>query len=237
MQRRWPINALLLLGALLAAASCRSAEAQSAPTPPASWSDPRVIAELAKNCAFDPDAIPYEQRKQWTGELYPGKRSPLSCALSFDQSCVYDPCYDEETRECRPRCAKSCHDCGTACAATCETCKRACSDDNCRIACAKSCASCREGCVRTRDRCATGTCTEQFKQCRQKLKDDWLRKGCANVCRAYLRCQKPCISKHDKAGDAYEACTKPCEPKDNKGCNFQFCGGNFGMGINPTEWP
>src|SRR3990167_5785835 len=91
-------RASLLLSALLGVAACRSAEAQSAPEPPASWTDPRVIAELAKNCAFDPDDIPQEQRKQWTGEMYPGKRSPLSCALSFDQSCVYDPCYDEETR-------------------------------------------------------------------------------------------------------------------------------------------
>jgi hypothetical protein len=200
------------------------------------WSDPRVLAEIEKSCAFDPDELKGEERKKWTGTLYPGSHNIMSCYTGFDQSCVYDPCWDVETRECQPRCNDGCRSCGKECRAACESCKSGCKDDACRKGCARTCADCHERCVRTRDRCATGTCAEGYRACRLKLKSDWRRNGCKELCQKYLACQKPCIKKHEAKGDSYEACTKPCEPKNLRGCQMTFCGGNFGMGVDPEAY-
>jgi hypothetical protein len=209
--------------------------AQPESPPVGAWTDPRVIAELVKDCKFDPDTLTEDQRKPWNKNSYPGSRSALSCKLGFEQSCVYDPCFDKERSDCRPKCAKSCSDCGTQCADACATCKASCHDDACKTACATQCASCRQDCVRVRDRCSTGTCTNQYRQCRKKLKSDWLGNNCPEVCRALMRCQKPCLRKHPDGVDSLDSCDKPCRPKDTHGCNVNFCGGAFGMGIDPLD--
>jgi hypothetical protein len=196
-----------------------------------------VIAELEKSCAFDPDRLSSEQATQWLGRAELGRSAPLSCHTPIEQSCVYDPCWNSEQDTCRPRCAKRCTSCGQECASGCEQCKAACQDTACRHACAERCASCRQDCLRSRDRCTTGTCSSEYRQCRRKQKADWLRNDCKAVCQQYLACQRPCIRKHERKGDSYEACTKPCEPKELRGCKMIFCGGNFGMGIDPTSAP
>lgn len=228
---------VILGGAFGRHSAAQPVEKTDSGAPPASWSDPRVIAELKKSCAFDPDKLKGEERKQWLGSDFgEGSRSIMSCYTGIEQSCVYDPCFESDQRDCRPRCAKTCHDCSDTCGKTCESCKAACQKGPagaaCLSACATTCATCHETCVRTRDRCHTGTCTEEYKQCHKKLRADWKRKNCRAVCNQYFACQNPCIKKHDKKGDAYEACTKPCEPKDKKGCNLMFCGGAYGMGID-----
>lgn len=204
---------------------------------PQSWSDARIVAELAKDCAFNPDELKGDARLEWMGTPQMGDSSALSCSAAFEQSCTYDPCFTEEQTQCHPRCGNSCRQCGKGCASKCETCKSACKDDACRLSCAKSCATCHESCVRQRDRCATGTCTAEYRQCRLKLKRTWLAKGCPKVCRGYLHCQELCTAKLKDLSQNYEKCSKPCEPADKKGCDIALCGGEFGMGIDPVKYP
>lgn len=246
--------ALTLLVVSLPESGCRPAAAQPAesnftpatppappPRPPArhpsSWTDAVVIDELEKNCAFDPDRLTPEQSAVW---FDPNETNALSCQVGFDQSCVYDPCFTDTEDRCKPRCAKQCRSCGAACATACETCKRACKpeDKDCRRRCATTCATCRQACVRTLDRCSTGTCTNEYKACRSKLKADWQNNRCVEVCRVYADCQRPCLRKHEKKGDGYEACTKPCYPpkEQRNGCNMLLCPGDFSMGIDPMDW-
>jgi hypothetical protein len=227
-----------------AAAAAAAPPAEKPDKPPPSWTDARVIAELEKSCAFDPDKLSSDERAAW---FKPGHSSAMSCQGELDQSCVYDPCYIKEERSCKPRCVSQCKSCGAACATTCETCKQTCkgqgkspSDEAaCRLGCATSCGACHQTCVRSRDRCSTGTCSSEYRACRSKLKAEWQGNGCPEVCRVYLSCQRPCLRKHEKKGDGWEACTKPCyPPKDQRnGCDLLLCSGSeFSMGIDPADW-
>lgn len=203
---------------------------------PTSWSDPRVLAELQKGCHFDPDSLPEAQRSKWLGERGPGESSPLSCEAEFDQSCVYDPCFDSAERSCKPRCTSACKQCGQDCATSCESCRERCNDEACTAACARSCATCREGCVRQRDRCATGTCTEAYKACRTKLRSDWRKNECGQVCRSYVSCERRCLARRKGDNeDAFSLCAKPCRKSiKSRGCDLSLCqGSQFSMGIDP----
>lgn len=204
--------------------------------PPKAWSDPRVLAELAKNCAFDPESLPASERKQWLGEHEEGDAdSPLSCTASMEQSCIYDPCYDEQSSQCNPRCESTCKSCGKACASQCETCKTPCQDDACLMACANKCASCHESCVRKRDRCATGTCTEEYKKCRVKLRDAWTANGCTEICDKHTACKTACEAKNESAKKQKD-CDKACAaPKSAAKCNLLLCKNDQSMGIDPTS--
>jgi hypothetical protein len=212
------------------------AEDGEAPEPPKSWSDPRVLAELVKSCAFEPDSLPEADRQKWLGVQDEGNAdSPLSCSASMEQSCVYDPCHDEQSSKCNPRCESKCRSCGKSCAARCETCKTPCQDDACRMACASKCASCRESCVRRRDRCATGTCTEEYKKCRVKLRDEWEANGCAEICKTIEDCKSACEEKNQKA-KRQKDCDKACPaPKGGGKCDMNLCSGEGGMGIDPSS--
>lgn len=203
---------------------------------PKSWDDPRVLAELTKNCAFDPESLPASERKQWLGEHDEGDGdSPLSCTASMEQSCVYDPCHDEQSRQCNPRCESKCRSCGKTCADKCEKCKTPCQDDACRMACAKKCASCHETCVRKRDRCATGTCTEEYKKCRVKLRDEWTANGCTEICETHSACKTACEEKNEKAKKKKD-CDKACPtPKGADKCDLLLCKNEESMGIDPTS--
>lgn len=184
---------------------------------PSSWSDPRVIAELIKSCAFDPDKLEGEAVIKWLGDLADDETSPLSCSAVMEQSCVFDPCFSTQEEECKPRCTKKCHGCGKRCVTACEACKRNCQDDACRMDCAKQCATCREECVRQRDRCATGTCTQEYKHCRKKLRAEWTSKGCPKICKDRQECLDRCQKKDGKD------CTSKCDPSDEKGCDLLMC--------------
>lgn len=207
--------------------------AKAAPQePPRSWSDPRVLDELTRSCAFDPDQLPEGKAQAWLGDRGPGDSSPLSCTAELDQSCEFDPCFDEQ-EACKPGCTKACGACGSTCVKGCESCKSACKDLACRKSCATKCASCREACVRQRDRCATGTCTEVYKQCRLKLRATWEKNGCARACKPYVACQTRCSeSKKD------QDCMKLCKKHEVKACDMRLCqGGPMSMGIDPAAEP
>lgn len=223
---------VLCLGLSLAgAAGCQpeAAHAETKREPPSSWTDPRVLRELTKSCAFDPDDLPPAQRGRWIGELDADDESPLSCNVAMEQSCVYDPCFEEEEEACKPACTKTCQGCGKGCAARCEECKGGCKDDACRKACARGCGKCREACVRTRDRCATATCTAQYKVCRQKLRTSWRKNRCPQKCKTFQACEARCSK---KKGPAETACSEACKQAVT-GCNTQLCPDEDGMGIDP----
>lgn len=238
----WAFLIFALAGLTLGAGNGRlDAAPPDSPAPqaplPSAWTDPRIIVELAKSCAFDPDLLKGDERAAWIEPQQMGDNSPLSCSASFEQSCTYDPCFVSEESHCKPRCSSSCRECGKGCAKSCESCKRQCKDDACRLGCATSCAKCHETCVRNRDRCTTGTCTQEYRQCRFKLKRDWAAMGCPKVCRDYLQCQERCAAKVKDEGEVYDKCGKPCQPADRKGCDIALCGGRFGMGIDPRKYP
>jgi hypothetical protein len=204
------------------------------PPPPPKWTDDKVVNELTKSCAFDPDTMDAKHRKAWTGDIEFGDSSPLTCAAAEDQSCVYDPCFDATEEKCKPRCTKDCRSCGKTCAASCETCKMDCKDFGCRRACAEKCATCHEACVRDRDHCATATCTAEYEACHAKMKSDWRANNCTKaVCGPYAACFDKCQKDHG----GLEPCMKRCKPKNPGKCNVTFCKiGDF-MGIDLDEDP
>ena len=170
-----------------------------------SWTDPQAIAELTRSCSFDPSKVPNAPR-----------RGSLSCAFTFEQSCVPDPCLEEAREKCQGACADTCRGCGDACVGQCESCKQGCKDDACARACAESCGRCRQECMTARDRCGTGHCEEVYDACRVKIVGEWLAKGCDAACAPMQRCQESC------GDDAYsEACNEKCSKKVPlaKACN------------------
>lgn len=190
--------------------------------PPNSWTDPRIIAELAKNCNFDP----LRDKREWLPEdLGAGSTHPLTCLSGRDQSCVPDPCFtDMSDRGCRARCEKTCDSCGAGCGSACNRCKATCKDDTCRQDCAKQCAVCHVDCVRAVDRCSSGKCANEYNACRARLKADWNKNGCAKVCDSVRgACVTQCTRK--KAKDI-DDCAQWCideRKSPNPRCDLRMC--------------
>jgi hypothetical protein len=179
-----------------------------------------------KSCAFDPDRLPEAERERWTGLLLSGESSVMTCRAAFEQTCVNDPCLIDQEDRCKTRCRSTCQGCGGRCIKTCDRCKRACQDDACRLRCAEGCATCRETCVRQRDRCASGTCTTAYKQCRTRLRAEWLRKGCKAICTSYTSCLEAC---RGGGGTTDERCQKQCRQARTQGCNLDLCPASAGF--------
>ena len=198
----------------------------------ASYNDPRIVAALARDCAWDPSKDP-ERASLYKAEGPGDSVDPLLCELEMDQSCVYDPCYQTQEETCKPRCTTTCTSCKTTCKTGCETCKKGCTDASCQKTCATSCAACQQECVQSRDRCATGACTEEYKTCRKDLREGWKRNGCAKICQAYNRCQTRCQKDNEGKEKTWEICKK-CAPKKTA-CNVNLCPGDYSNGINPES--
>ena len=151
------------------------------------WTDPLVVAALARDCAWEPP----EARGDTDDPL---RRNALSCVFLVEQSCVPNPCIQDQEDTCKPACAKTCDACGGRCTEGCTACKRSCADDACRLACARTCAGCRQACVRGADRCATGTCNAARVQCdkvRRALQVQH-RGACAKACPMASQCPPAC---------------------------------------------
>jgi hypothetical protein len=217
---------LQLLSDRLGAGSAAAAEAPGETDGlkyPESWTDPRVVAALARNCQL-PDSL-----RGMNSDGGPGERPPLECGPADDQSCVYDPCFSEGEEQCKPRCRKVCETCNRGCLATCQTCRRACQggDAACIHGCAQHCAECHQECIEQSDRCGSATCTEQYRACRARLKADWTKNKCPATCARYRACQARC-----PADDTN--CRDRCK-KGRSGCNLGLCPGEDSMGINPES--
>ena len=188
---------------------------------PKTWTDPRVVKELAADCDFVPPQL------QGDGMSTPADL--FHCTVGYSQSCVVDPCITR-TNACETGCTKSCVDCGGTCAGSCKACKETCHDDACRTACATKCADCKQTCGRTMDRCTSADCTRAHKSCTTTLAQSFKKNGCGAKCRQYKQCRSACSSQTkpqpgncdescSKTLDtAYQACTDKCTGDDHEVC-------------------
>ncbi len=195
------------------------------------WTDPHVVEELAKDCAFTPRGV---VRPKGVDRDYWGEVSPLSCEWGlYGQSCVVDPCVDEQKDVCAPKCQKACEGCAGACVSGCQSCKAACAkgDAACALACAKKCGACRQECVLAKDRCSSGACAKRALECRKETMARWVASGCDKACKAFYTCVEACPD--DTAEKCRDACrTKtlgPCTPVFRAACIFN------GMLYSPDE--
>lgn len=183
--------------AAFASASPQALALTSASKPPArkiaAWTDPDVVRELARSCAFEPPK-----------SIGPESPDPLACDLPYEQACVADPCWHRAREDCRKACGATCGTCGKACIASCESCKMSCADDACRTRCAEACGRCRQDCLTARDRCGSASCTGVYTKCRADLVSAWIKNNCDGVCSAFDRCLERCESK--SGDDCFETC-------------------------------
>jgi hypothetical protein len=192
--------------------------AAPATTTEAAWTDPAVVANLERDCKWEPAKA---------NEGPP--ESPLACALEFEQSCAPDPCFDADQNTCKPACLKACSTCSSGCTSKCESCKRACKDDACKHDCAASCATCRDSCIREHDRCKSGKCGQAYTACHAKMAERWNKGGCSAACDVLNECQNKC----DEAPHTPGACTKKCLAKFEPKCPPPF-GEMCLFGARPT---
>jgi hypothetical protein len=131
----------------------------------------------------------------------------------FDQSCAYDPCFDENQEKCKPKCRSACDACSAQCATACDGCKASCKDDDCKKACATTCGKCRQECVVANDRCASGTCLDSYKECRAKWKDRYQKSKCPGACDKFKACSEACPN-----DSHYADCSRGCRAKMTTAC-------------------
>ncbi len=188
-----------------AAAAPRTPPPSDSPDDAKAWTDAPVTRALAKDCKYAPP------------EGKPDEPNVLSCALGFEQSCAYDPCFETDQSTCKPKCKKGCDGCAAACVSGCEGCKKKCGDDACRAACGDSCGECRQACLVAKDRCTTGTCAGEYTACRKKLGEAWRKSSCAKACPVYTECSDAC-----RQGTDEEKCREGCKKKMGSGCSPSF---------------
>jgi hypothetical protein len=164
--------------------------------PPTSWTDPRVVAALQKDCAFVPPAPPIENPMDRPANLF-------ECQLSYQQTCAIVICGvgDERLQEV---CGGACGTCNVACVARCTECKNGCVDDSCRASCAANCANCHEQCGRTLDRCSTSERAEHRSKCMRHY-GNLAANGGAGCWKKCAERQEACEG-HSLEGAALERC-------------------------------
>jgi hypothetical protein len=198
------------------------------------WTDAPLVDKLRDDCAFDPNKLSVDQKEDLFGNAYAA--TELTCLGSgFDQSCVYDPCFENAERTCKQGCMKDCGTCDDACVSSCFACKATCGDDECRNACAPTCASCKQSCVIEQDRCRSGKCGQAYADCRKKLSSDWKTQHCEAVCAQFTPCKNACYDKMmaDKSGGFdNQACMGKCEITLKTSCDLALCPGRYSMGID-----
>ena len=207
-----------------------------AATPISAWTDPPIVERLESDCAFDPGKLSEAQREEMFDTKW-GFRALECGGDGFDQSCVYDPCFEGDGRTCKADCTKACGTCADACTGSCMACKANCQDDVCRKACATSCATCKQGCLTGEDTCRSGKCTAAYEACRDKLAKDWKANGCAATCTTFIPCRDACYETMEATGGTatqgfdLSACLTKCKAVAKPACDVGLCGGKYGMGI------
>ncbi|MFO0638992.1 MAG: hypothetical protein U0183_07255 [Polyangiaceae bacterium] len=182
----------------------------------AAWTEPAALAVLAVDCRAEPAP---RSEHDTTG--------PLSCALPFDQSCSYDPCFTK-SEDCRAACGTTCQTCDQACVTTCGSCKATCKDEACTKECAAKTGACRQACLLTRDTCASAGCTEKERVCNAVEKRNWRAHGCS--CKAISPCLQGCFDTKARceercANSKDDSCWSKCDsPKCKDACRARFRG-------------
>lgn len=176
------------------------------------WTEPGVIDRLAADCRWQPSKLDQAEVED---------RNPMSCKLVVAQSCVPDPCFDENESECKPACAKTCAGCASSCTSKCEACKAPCKDDACRRACAEQCGKCREACIAEVDHCDTAACSAKYDACSKKTDAALRAPKCRPLCVGAQKCIVAC-----KNADPEDPCYQACAKKFAVGCpekSFWYC--------------
>ncbi|MEO7111311.1 MAG: hypothetical protein ABI183_12805 [Polyangiaceae bacterium] len=198
------------------------------------WTDAPIVDRLRENCAFDPRKLSDAQKEELFGNRFGA--TELTCLGSgFDQSCVYDPCFETDERTCKAGCLNDCTSCDDTCVSSCFACKANCGDDACRNACAPTCASCKQTCVANQDGCRSGKCGQAYADCRKKLGSDWKTQNCEAVCAQYTPCKNACYDKMmaDKSGSFDgPACDGKCKAPLKTSCDLALCPGRYSMGMD-----
>jgi hypothetical protein len=202
--------------------------------PVSAWTDAPLVEKLRDDCGFDPRKLSDAQKEELFGNRYGA--TELTCLGSgFDQSCAYDPCFENDERTCKASCMSDCTSCDDKCVSSCFACKANCTDDICRNACAPMCASCKQSCVTSQDRCRSGKCGQAYADCRKRLSSEWKTHNCEAVCTQYTPCKNACYDKMmaDKSGDFdNRACLAKCEIPLKTSCDLALCPGRYSMGID-----
>ncbi|HEX7664840.1 MAG TPA: hypothetical protein VF407_10025 [Polyangiaceae bacterium] len=190
-----------------------------------SWTDPAIVKRLEISCTFDPSKLSPDDQKVLFGEAT-GNAWGFSCdGNAFDQSCVYDPCFEaKDTQSCKDGCLGTCRTCEDTCTTSCTSCKAQCKDDACKKACAPTCGKCKQDCLTAQDRCRTGTCGQLYTACRKKLTADWNAKGCAAGCKVFEPCRDKCYEDTSTPSFDVTACLKQCTTKAKTTCDMSLCG-------------
>jgi hypothetical protein len=197
------------------------------PTDYAAWDDPFPLAELAKDCAWQPAATTQEA-------LYSKGPHPMLCEKVAEQVCAMDACAQSDMT-CYPECTASCDGCFGECVGSCESCKQGCTDAACRRACATSCAGCRQECLRKLDHCTTAHCTEVMKECSKDQYARWEKSTCETVCPKVSDCVDKCPVEERWTGGA---CEDACAKKLMKpgGCPSEWIHFCLGRATPPMPW-
>jgi len=190
---------------------------------PKSWTEPKVIAALTRNCDYKPQ-FPISAESNWAMIGYIGSnRYECHYDRGFTQSdAAVDLCspYD---RPCQDKCKDTCVSCDQTCADACKSCMQPCGASEtdagaCKWSCAKTCAECKETCTKTWDACNDGACTER-DACRARLSATYQKNNCAKRCATYNACAAKCSGESDGAclekcsavtAPGYEACAEKC---------------------------
>jgi hypothetical protein len=168
------------------------------------WTDPDVVAELVKSCRFSPPKASDDSNA-----------SPLACeAAEFEQSCLYDPCFNDKQDKCKPKCRRGCDACAAKCTTACEACKAPCKDDDCKKTCATTCGACRQACVTDKDKCLSGTCFDSYMACRKSWRARYEASKCPAACAKFKECSEPCY----QGGGGMGACLEKCRAKVAAAC-------------------
>lgn len=185
------------------------------------WTDLGVVDALAKDCSYAPRGV---VRPKGVDRDFWGDGTALSCEWGlYGQSCVVDPCLDEQKDVCNPKCQKTCEGCAATCVSGCQTCKATCKGDPaCVHACAKKCGACRQECLLAKDRCSSGACAKRNLECKREMMAKWIKSGCDKACKAYYVCAEACPDDDpEKCRDGCRSKTLgPCTPAFRSACIF-----------------
>jgi hypothetical protein len=151
-----------------------------------------LLARLALDCDFDPGSAALRPADEEVDTAPNGYVSALDCEpVSFDQSCVPDPCFDPSIA-CRAKAGAVCSTCKAKCTPTCSDCKAKCAtgDAACVTACARKTLTCRTQCLAAREK-GHDRCGKEYTACSARDERRWKR-NCSAACDKFRKCSSVC---------------------------------------------
>lgn len=184
-------------------------EPPEAPTLPASWTDPKVVAALAESCEYRPTRpLPPN-----AGDLRPNRFLCVKGSTPRAADAGRDLCRPYESA-CEQRCNGRCESCDKGCVDVCRSCAQPCSDagshSDCKKGCAATCAGCMESCTSKWESCNAADCSKEHDACAARLTTLWKKNDCATRCRTYSSCASQCSGAD--TGKCLAKCTAAVAP-------------------------